>query len=299
MKKGTPDHPKTVDLSDRLKINRAWACGILELLWSFTRDYAPEGDVGRFSDSAIARAVHWPKSPSILIGALIENRWVDTCSVHRLVVHNWADHCDDYTKKKLLRSKSTFTPCATKSGQCPDNVQTILDSESRQFSPHACAEPCLASALPVAISRAAQSTETPDAYRDLFDGKEPIEWLESVFTGEWMADTWRAFPKYVNTPEQAKALRDNTPLWMATRKWRDGFGTNSVKYLQGGVWLKPPHKALMAEDHRNGSAAPEHHYRSDFVPIGMGPCPPDKMPPDKPTTMEDLRAAVRAGKVTG
>lgn len=50
----------------------------------------------------------------------------------------------------------------------------------------------------------------------------------------------------------------------------------------------------------NGAPVPAgHHYRSDFVPIGMGPCPPDKMPPDKPTTMEDLRAAVRAGKVSG
>lgn len=242
MKKGTPDHPKTVDLSDRLKINRAWACGILELLWSFTRDYAPEGDVGRFSDSAIARAVHWPKSPSILIGALIENRWVDTCSVHRLVVHNWADHCDDYTKKKLLRSKSTFTPCATKSGQCPDNVQTILDTESRQFSPRACAEP-----LPVP-EPVPETRESRNSYADIFGGQEPLTWLESVFTGEWLADTWRAFPRFVNSPELARALYENTPLWMKTRKWREGFGTNSVKYLSGGIWHKPPNGSLMAKD---------------------------------------------------
>lgn len=245
MKKGTPDHPKTIDLSARLKINRAWACGILELLWSFTRDYAPEGDVGRFSDTNIALAAHWPKSPTILISALIEFRWLNTCPIHRLAIHDWEDHCDDYTRKKLSRSGSKVVPCATKSGHCPDNVQTISDTSDEVpgqslASRARSALPCLASALPVPESGPRDDSPLPP-------GNDLCSWFETEFKGEWLPNTWQAFPKYVNGA-CSETFRENVSLWMKTKKYMDGYGTNSVKFLSSGVWKKPPTQELMAKE---------------------------------------------------
>ena len=57
MKRGTPDHPKTLELADRLGLERWGAVGLLECLWHFAAHYAKRGDVGRFSDEAIARAM--------------------------------------------------------------------------------------------------------------------------------------------------------------------------------------------------------------------------------------------------
>ena len=62
MKRGTPDHPKVYDLAERLKVKRPTALGYLELLWHFTAVYAPEGDIGRYSDKRIEGAMDWPAS---------------------------------------------------------------------------------------------------------------------------------------------------------------------------------------------------------------------------------------------
>jgi len=117
MKKGTENHPKTHDLAERLKINRAWACGILELMWGFTRDFAPQGDIGRFDDQSIARATLWLKDANVLVGHLVGSKWLDRSEKFRLVVHDWQEHCDEYTKKKLKRSGLDFASCLEMSGQ--------------------------------------------------------------------------------------------------------------------------------------------------------------------------------------
>ncbi len=103
MKRGTPRHPKTKDLARRLKIPVPYAVGILEMLWEFTREFYPRGDVGRGSDEDIADAVGWPEADCrTLISALVESRWLNpTEEPDRLAVHDWHDHADDYTKKKI------------------------------------------------------------------------------------------------------------------------------------------------------------------------------------------------------
>jgi hypothetical protein len=92
----------------------------------------------------------------------------------------------------------------------------------------------------------------------VFDGEEPLDYYERHFRGEWHSDTWRHFPRYVNTSEKLGAFAKNLPLWMRTRKYRDGFGTNSVKFLSSGIWLKPPSRELMGDAPRaSPQATPE------------------------------------------
>ena len=59
VKRGTLEHPKLRALAKALEIPRPYAVGILESLWHLTARYAPQGDIGRFSDEEIARWVGW------------------------------------------------------------------------------------------------------------------------------------------------------------------------------------------------------------------------------------------------
>src|SRR5262245_380173 len=103
MKRGTPTHPKVFELAGALKISRPTAIGILELLWHFTAQYAPAGDVGRYSNVRIAAAVDWRRNPEVLVNALVTTRWLDPSEGSRLVVHDWCVHADDSVRKRLAR----------------------------------------------------------------------------------------------------------------------------------------------------------------------------------------------------
>ena len=106
MKRGTPEHPKTYELMERLSIGRPHAVGILELLWHFTAKYAIQGDIGKHSSLRIAAAVEWDMStPDEFVAELVACGWLDEDDGHRLLVHDWADHADQSTKKTLVNRK--------------------------------------------------------------------------------------------------------------------------------------------------------------------------------------------------
>ena len=103
MKRGGIDHPKTHQLAEALGIRRVHAVGLLEMLFHFTAQYAPEGDIGRYADKRIAAALDWCGSVSKLIDSLVATRWVDRHPVARLVLHGWDRHADRATLQKLSR----------------------------------------------------------------------------------------------------------------------------------------------------------------------------------------------------
>jgi len=115
MKRGTPRHPKIAHLCELLRVKLPTAVGYLELLWHFTAEFAPQGDIGRFADQRIEAAISWPGSPGNLASALVEAGWLDRNEEHRLVVHDWHDHADDAVRKRLSRAKLPFLsyPCDT------------------------------------------------------------------------------------------------------------------------------------------------------------------------------------------
>jgi hypothetical protein len=120
MKRETIRHPKTYELAARLGCDRPAALGYLTLLWDFCGEVAPAGDIGKWGDSAIAKACDWNGEPSAFVCALVESRWLDSVQTpSRLIVHDWSQHCEAWVKKKLARARLTFV-----SGQCPDSVRT-------------------------------------------------------------------------------------------------------------------------------------------------------------------------------
>lgn len=108
MKQEAPRHPKMQMLADKLGVPLYSAVGIMELLWNFTGFYAPRGDIGRISDRAIIDAVRWKKKPEVLLSALIACGFLDVSDSHRLIVHDWQDHAQEWVRKRIKRGGQSF-----------------------------------------------------------------------------------------------------------------------------------------------------------------------------------------------
>jgi hypothetical protein len=114
MKRGTPDHPKMLALAEALQkaagdklalwdsdLFQTVAVGLLERLWHFTARYAPSGNVGKFSDTVIARRIGWKFDEINLCALLRTERWLDALDGGVLFVHDWHEHSDDAADKWL------------------------------------------------------------------------------------------------------------------------------------------------------------------------------------------------------
>lgn len=107
-KKGTLDHPKTLTLAAELRVEPWAALGLLEALWHFTAQYARRGDIGKHLDQLIADGCRWKGKPERMIAALVKTGWLDENEEHRLVVHDWAAHCEDLVRKNLAYNGECF-----------------------------------------------------------------------------------------------------------------------------------------------------------------------------------------------
>ena len=115
MKRETLRHPKLFDLTARLGCSRPEALGYLQLLWDFTAEYAIQGNVGKHADGAIARACDWSGDSRAFINGLTAAGWLDEDSEHRLLVHDWLDHCERWVKLKAGKLNLEFITHSTES----------------------------------------------------------------------------------------------------------------------------------------------------------------------------------------
>lgn len=253
MKRGTPRHPKVYDLVQELGLpvrSRFMAIGYLELLWHFTAEFAPQGDIGKFSDGRIESAMDWTGAKGRLVEALTNSKWCDKSSRHRLVVHDWHEHADDSVRKRLSRAHLSFVTVTDEvTGQCPQPSQTSADN-IRQPLP-------LPEPLPFP-TRGKMPEEPPKSLAD------PLEEFQRVFIGEMPDDAWREFMASVNTPELLTSLQANTPLWMKTKKYRDGYGKDAKQFLRSGVWKLPPKKELFDASRAPPAREPSFTYAPDL-----------------------------------
>lgn len=108
MKREAFRHPKLLDLSVRLSCSRPEAIGFLQLLWDFTAEYAIQGDIGKHSNGSISKACDWTGNPDDFVRALVESGWMDEDDEYRLLVHDWADHCERWVKLKMDKIGKDF-----------------------------------------------------------------------------------------------------------------------------------------------------------------------------------------------
>ena len=130
MKRGTPRHPKTLALAKAANISVPTAVGYLELLWHFTAEYAPQGDIGRYDVKYIEASILWKGPHGKLIEAMRRVGWIDpppsgewsdltrsnsgVTTEEVLTIHDWADHCDEATRKRLQRAHLSFVEVGEK-----------------------------------------------------------------------------------------------------------------------------------------------------------------------------------------
>lgn len=92
------EHPKTKRLCRLLTLDRWQAVGLLQFLWWWALDYAPEGDLSGFSDEDIADAVDWTEDAGRLMRALVEAGFIDD-GRH---IHDW----ETFAEKRIARRRA-------------------------------------------------------------------------------------------------------------------------------------------------------------------------------------------------
>lgn len=108
MKRGAGQHPKFDLLMRLLSIPRHSAVGIMVLLWDFAATFAKNGAIGGYDDGQLAAICDWKGKPKVLISALTKAKWIDEHKKHRLIIHDWPDHCEDFIHMHLARSGERF-----------------------------------------------------------------------------------------------------------------------------------------------------------------------------------------------
>lgn len=191
MKRGTIDHPKTAEFAELLDVRLYSAVGLLEMLWHATARHHPEGRIGKWPDSRIARALHWEGSAAALVKSLTDAGFLDVDPAYRLIVHDWLEHAEDSVKRYLKRKEQ--------SGQ----VRTSLDvSPSRAralpepFAPCPLPEPKpLTPCSPPKVGKRGKASRVPE-------GPAPEDWLsyanamglQAHRVYEEFQDYWRGVP---------------------------------------------------------------------------------------------------------
>jgi hypothetical protein len=102
------DHPKTLDFAARLQIELPTAIGHLELLWAFTGKKAPQGNIGKWPDGAVARACYWMGDPGVFMDSLLQAGLIQADPTHRYIVHDWHEHAPRWVRAKLKKANLQF-----------------------------------------------------------------------------------------------------------------------------------------------------------------------------------------------
>ena len=263
MKRGTPRHPKVYDLLQCLELpvkSHPLVIGYLELLWHFTSEFAPQGDIGKYSDSRIEGAMGWTGKPGRLVKALTTTRWCDESALCRLVVHDWHDHADDSVKKKLDRAHLPFLSLTAKvTGHCPQPSQTTAENICL---PLPLPLPCQASACPPPDIVIGECVERIYALHPKKKNLALVpEALQSaVKKGADISEIEACHAAWCKTEDWSKGGgRFAPPLdqWLADR----GFTQwpNGDKSRPPGVWLVPEGTKIVPFDPFN----PKHHQNDD------------------------------------
>lgn len=105
---------------------------VLERLWHATMANAQAGDIGKLSDVDIAEAIGWLGEPTPLVNALVAGGWLDRCEVHRLVVHDWHEHCPTYLKGAFTTNGKQFAIATCKERPAKQTAIATLQNKSNK-----------------------------------------------------------------------------------------------------------------------------------------------------------------------
>jgi len=108
VKRGTPNHPKTLALASLLGIPHLHAVGVLEAFWHWVGGAAPTGALGIGVREHLATAIGWPGESSALVDAFHMAGWLDAHPLHTWVVHDWSHHAPNEVHSSLAKKGRLF-----------------------------------------------------------------------------------------------------------------------------------------------------------------------------------------------
>jgi hypothetical protein len=97
-------HPKLFHLSNLLGKDQILMVGHLHYFWWWCVDYAPTGDLSRFSSLQIAKGAEWTGDHEKFVQALKEAGFLDA-TPEGFSVHDWLDFCGELVKQRCRRLK--------------------------------------------------------------------------------------------------------------------------------------------------------------------------------------------------
>lgn len=89
-------HPKTKKAARLANVDRVAMLGYLLRFWWWTLDYAPDGDLSRWTVADIEDGVEWAGEPGLLFDSLCEAGFIDD----RVRVHDWQDYGGKLLEKR-------------------------------------------------------------------------------------------------------------------------------------------------------------------------------------------------------
>lgn len=217
MKRGTPNHIKTRRLMLRLGIDLAKAVGTLELLWHTAAQFSRRGNIGeKLSDDEIASYVGWAGEAKVLIDGLVECKWLDVSEGHRLIVHDWQDHCDDYTKKTVKRYCEEFCVNGKSVWKIPDKSQTFPELVQKKTAclampSHAQPQPADAAVVLVELEKRGLSKSRSLHFAQVFslaDATEILAFFDSEVSAGRLKVPQAALKTMLESPEKWDFVRD-------------------------------------------------------------------------------------------
>ena len=108
MRRAALRHPKTLAVAALLGVPRTHALGILEVLFDWAADMAPQGNIGKWPNIVLAGAVEWSGDADQLVSALTEAGYLRADPTHRLVINDWHEHCENWVRSKLKAANLPF-----------------------------------------------------------------------------------------------------------------------------------------------------------------------------------------------
>lgn len=230
MKRGTPDHPKVYELAEALGVSWPTAIGHLELLFHFTAQYCPQGNIGKYSPKRIAAALGWNKRPQVLIDGMVKSGWVEPHPIHTLIVHDWHLHLDRTTAQRVSRlGLSVVQPIHADTA----NVCTQSETQKRTLPPTPTPTP---------------TEPEPHFDTDLSDIARSIWQRHPKHRRGTIHEAERSLVAVVATAVDpgalAAAIDQRHSGWCASEEWREQsgrFAPGLSRWLeQGGCMREPP-----------------------------------------------------------
>lgn len=174
MKREGLRHPKTLDLMSRLSINRREAIGLLDMLWDWAIDYAPSGDVGKWSNGVIAGALEWLGDAESLVAALVGCKWLDENEQHRLIIHDWPDHAPQFHRAKLKKLGLSFLDCYENAERSLEGSELDSGETVEGNTPLLSANPCKPNQTAAAAQQGRGAAAAAEVSSDEWEQATPL-----------------------------------------------------------------------------------------------------------------------------